>query len=168
MLLSWYRAAANQEIIIELLKNSLFLDNPKFYHCCHRCNNTVTCQTLRLCFQMEWELTITRFFHVKVYTLPILSKLPEGLLLKNHMVAWVMPDNIALCRLTDALMHIMKKHITLHMISTTVEIIKPEYTYIQVSMLGSEPNWVKFLVVLLAKLSLWDAVESFITGSVML
>lgn len=167
-LLSWYRAAANQEIIIELLKNSLFLENPKVYHCCHRCNNTVTCQTLRLCFQMEWELTITRFFHVKIYTLLILSKLPEGLLLKNHMVACVMPDNIALCRLTDALMHIMKKLITLHMTSTTIEIIKPEYTYIQVSVLGSEPNWVKFLVVLLAKLSLWDAVVSFITGSVIL
>jgi len=59
VLLSWYRAAANQEIIIELLKNSLFLENPKVYHCCHRCHNTVTCQTLRLCFQMEWELTST-------------------------------------------------------------------------------------------------------------
>jgi len=70
------------------------------------------------------------------------------------MVACVMPDNIALCRLTDALMQIVKKHITLHMTSTTIEIIKPEYTYIQVSVLGSEPNGVKFLVVLLAKLSL--------------
>jgi len=168
VLLSWYRAAANQEIIIELLKNSLFLENPKVYHCCHRCHNTVTCQTLRLCFQMEWELTSTRFFHVKIYTLPILSKLPEGLLLKNHMVACVMPDNIALCRLTDALMHNMKKHVTLHMISTTIEIIKPEYTNIQVSVLGSEPNWVTFLVLLLAKLSLWDAEVSFITGSVIL
>jgi len=65
-----------------------------------------------------------------------------------------MPDNIALCRLTDALMHNMKKHVTLHMISTTIEIIKPEYTNIQVSVLGSEPNWVTFLVLLLAKLSL--------------
>jgi len=65
-----------------------------------------------------------------------------------------MLDSIALCRLTDALMQIMKKHITLHTISTTIEIIKPEYTYIQVSVLGSELNWVKFLVVLLAKLSL--------------
>jgi len=53
MLLSWYRAAANQKIIIELLKNFLFLENPKVYQCYHRCNNTVTCQTLRLCFQME-------------------------------------------------------------------------------------------------------------------
>jgi len=117
---------------------------------------------------MEWELTSTRFFYVKIYTLYILSKLPEGLLLKKHMVACVMLDSIALCRLTDALMHIMKKHITLHMTSTTTEIIKPEYTYIQVSVLGSELNWVKFLVVLLAKLSLWDAEVSFITGSVIL
>jgi hypothetical protein len=70
------------------------------------------------------------------------------------MVACVMPDNIALCRLIDALMHIMKKHITLHMISTTIEIIKPEYTYIQVSVLGSEANCVKFVVVLLAELLL--------------
>jgi len=29
VLLSWYRAVANQEIIIELLKNSLFLEKPK-------------------------------------------------------------------------------------------------------------------------------------------
>ena len=65
MLHSWYRAAANQEIIIEPLKNSLFLENPNIYHCFHRCNNTVTCQTLRLCFQMEWEPIITRFFMLK-------------------------------------------------------------------------------------------------------
>lgn len=29
ILLSWYRTAANQEIITELIKNSLFLENPK-------------------------------------------------------------------------------------------------------------------------------------------
>jgi hypothetical protein len=109
---------------------------------------------LRLCSQMDWKLTITRFLHVKHYILPTLLNLPEGLLLKNHMVVCVIPDNMALCRLIDALMHTIKKHITLHMISTTIKIIKPEYTYIQVSVLGSKPNCVKFVVVLLAELLL--------------
>jgi hypothetical protein len=73
-------------------------------------------------------------------------KLPEGLLLKNHIVARVMPENIALWREMDALMHIAKKHITLHTDNITTEATRPEYTYIHVSLLGSQPHSVEVVV----------------------
>jgi hypothetical protein len=77
-----------------------------------------------------------------------LSDIPEGLLLKNRMVARVMLVNIALWRLTDALMHIVKKHITLHTDNIMIEATRPEYTYIHVSLLGSQPHSVEFVAVL--------------------
>jgi hypothetical protein len=49
-------------------------------------------------------------------------------------------------------MHIMKKHITLHKTNTTIKINKPEYTYIHVCVLGSQPHSVIFVVVLLAEM----------------
>jgi hypothetical protein len=77
-----------------------------------------------------------------------LSGIPEGLLLKNRMVARVMLVNIALWRVMEALMHIVKKHITLHTDNIMIEATRPEYTYIQASVLGSQPHSVEFASVL--------------------
>jgi hypothetical protein len=64
------------------------------------------------------------------------------------MVAEVMLVNIALWRVMDALMHIVKKHITLQTDSITTEATRPEYIYIHVSILGSQPHSVEFVAVL--------------------
>jgi hypothetical protein len=56
--------------------------------------------------------------------------------------------NIALWRVMDALMHIVKKHITLHTDNITIEATRPEYTDIQASILGSQPHSVEFVAVL--------------------
>jgi hypothetical protein len=74
--------------------------------------------------------------------------LPEGMLLKNCMVARVMLVNIALWRLTDALMHIVKNDNTLLNASTMIAIMKPVYTRIHVSVLGSHSNSVQFVAVM--------------------
>jgi hypothetical protein len=61
------------------------------------------------------------------------------------MVARVMLVNIALWRLTDALMHIVKNENTLLNASTMMAIMKPVYTRIHVSVLGSHSNSVQFV-----------------------
>jgi hypothetical protein len=74
------------------------------------------------------------------------SAIPDGLQLKNNMVAREMLVNTALWREMDALIHIVKKHITLHTDNITIEATRPEYTYIQASILGSQPHSVEFVV----------------------
>jgi hypothetical protein len=72
------------------------------------------------------------------------SGIPDGVLLKNHNVAREMLVNTALWREIDALIHIVKKHITLHTDNITTEATRPEYTYMQASILGSQPHPVEF------------------------
>jgi hypothetical protein len=49
-------------------------------------------------------------------------------------------------------MHTVKKNITLHTDNATTEATKPEYTYMHVSVLGSQPHSVEYVVDMLAKL----------------
>jgi hypothetical protein len=63
-------------------------------------------------------------------------ELPEGLLLKNHIVAREILLNIELWRLIEAFMHIEKKKNALARVSTTMPITSPTYTRMQVSVLG--------------------------------
>jgi hypothetical protein len=74
------------------------------------------------------------------------TAIPDGLQLKNHMVAREMLVNIALWREMDALMHIVKKQITLHTDNIAIDATRPEYMYIQASILGSQPHSVEFMV----------------------
>jgi hypothetical protein len=69
-------------------------------------------------------------------------ELPEGLLLKNHIVARVILLNIVLWRLIEAVMHIEKKENTLARERTITQITSPMYTRIQVSVLGIQLNLV--------------------------
>jgi hypothetical protein len=72
------------------------------------------------------------------------AELPDGLLLKNHIVAREILLNIELWRFTEAVMHTEKKKNVLARENTTMAITSPIYTKIHVSVLGIQLHSVTF------------------------
>lgn len=72
------------------------------------------------------------------------AALPDGLLLKNHIVAREILLNIALWRFMEAVMHSEKKKNVLARVNTTMAITNPTYTKIHVSVLGNQLHLVTF------------------------
>jgi len=64
------------------------------------------------------------------------AELPDGLLLKNHIVAREILLNIVLWRFMEAVIHSEKKKNVLARVNTTMAITNPMYTKIHVSVLG--------------------------------
>lgn len=71
-------------------------------------------------------------------------ELPDGLLLKNHIVAREILLNIVLCRFMEAVIHSEKKKNVLARENTTMAITNPTYTKIHVSVLGIQLHLVTF------------------------
>jgi len=72
------------------------------------------------------------------------TELPDGLLLKNHIVAREILLNIALWRFMEEVIHSEKKKNVLARENTTMAITNPMYTKIHVSVLGIQLHSVTF------------------------